>query len=126
MWLCVNRSLVTSEVRLPGTSQLSTSEQSLAGRVGQHLHLLMRNISSLTRDCEEGCQWDDASYIDSLVRDTPAGLRQARLPCQYQNCVELQDDQAQQEHQGAHQDCGGQRTAASLVSLLNQCSLGFI
>jgi len=49
----------------------------------------MRKTSSLTRDCEEGCQWDDASYIDSLVRDTPAGLRQARLPCQYQNCVQL-------------------------------------
>ena len=46
----------------PGTSQLSTSEQSLAGRVGQHHHLFMRNTISLTRDCEEGCQWDIANY----------------------------------------------------------------
>jgi len=44
-----------------------------------------RNTDSLTRGCEEGCQWDMASYpVYSLVMDIPAGLRKARLLCQYQ------------------------------------------
>ena len=60
--------LKLQQVRLPGTSQLSTSEQSLAGRVGKHLHLQQESHQEPDQgSCEEGCQWDmgqlNISYI---------------------------------------------------------------